>query len=761
MLITTTPGREYPLWRYALLFSELEGKLNELREKHPSYVRIEKSGLSHEGRDLFTVIIANDVTDESIRSYEAFRERSLRQPDEIITDIRSGKCYAIPLYFNCNLHGHEISGTDGLLSFIEEIVGTEMSRLLDDAFIIISICANPDGRARGIDLFNAHGIDLNRDMAAQTQPETRAIIEHALARFFPVTMVDMHGYMGAGNIMIDACTPPHNPNIEYDLLEPHMHRNAQKMADVIQERLRLKTDIPALLWKDGWEDYSPIYTSTYSQSFGCIAHTLETNFPNEEGAAVTHCGALGSLLYAIEHKNELLINQCEYFRRGITGSTKAKPGPAFYVIPYDQETQRDLSVTKNMLEILLRNRIRVYRSIPSGDYVIPTAQPLRGLIHNLLWKGEDVTEQAENMYDVSFYSHPVMRGITAIELNQLADGTGLSEVSEIAAIAGVFTSDDSLSHYSFSSGTNDSIKLVHFLLRRNITVYRASHSTEHAEAGDFFFKKTADEAWLEDFLSGQDIRMRAAAALPSEAHVVRSPKVLIVSDSGGVYEVLKDWGFNADFLPFSELNGGYEIKPEEYDVFLLGGTRLHLWSDPFDDSQIGVGYGNTWALRQRGRDEVLRAAGLFDNLIMYGYSGMIVNETLGFIPGASSLLKGSEHKNEHEDWHLNTSSGSFNMTFDPTDPIGYGFNPKETFYLVGPHGLVASAEAKAPVSFAAPSFINGWCKNEDAYCGNPAVLYTQQNGRTNVLMGIDPCFRKYTDASFHIMANTLLLTAYA
>lgn len=760
MLISTTPGREYPLWRYAVLYSELEDRLAVLQEKYPNHVRIETSGRSHEGRDLFTVIVAGDVTEEGIRSYERFRESCLQRPEEVIRNVQAGATYAVPLYFNCNLHGHEISGTDGLLQLIEEVAGTELQALLNDVFIIISICANPDGRARGMDLFNGHGIDLNRDFAAQTQPETRAIIEHALARFFPAIMVDMHGYMGSANIMIDACTPPHNPNIEYDLLEPHMLRNAQRMADVIEQRLRLKTDIPALLWKDGWEDYSPVYTSTYSQSFGCIAHTLETNYPNEEGAAVTHCGALGSLLYASENKQELLLNQCRYFLRGINGSSNAKPGPAFYVIPYDRETQRDLTVTKCMLDTLLRNRIRIYRSSQTGHYAVPTAQPLRGLIHNLLWKGENVTDRAENMYDVSFYSHPVMRGVTVYELEQLSDQAEWTEAFEIPVYPALIAKNDTHYFYAFSSGTNDSIKLVHFLLGKGVEVYRAVSSSEYAETGDFLFRKPSREDWLDDFTAEFDIRMKAAE-LPTDAHRVRSPKALVVSDSGGAYEVLKEWGFQVEFLPFSELNSGYEIQTGRYDVFLFGGTRLHLWSDPFDDSQIGVGYGNSWALRQRGRDEVIRAAGEFGSLVMYGYAGMALNETLNFIPGASSLLQQCGVETNHEDWHLNTGSGSFRLRLDSNDPIGYGFKPEETFYLVGPHGLKGSTGAKAPVMYADKSFVNGWCKNEDACCGNPAVLYSQENSRTNVLMGIDPCFRKYTDASFRMMANALLLTAYA
>jgi hypothetical protein len=42
------------------------------------------------------------------------------------------------------------------------------------------------------------------------------------------------------------------------------------------------------------------------------------------------------------------------------------------------------------MEKLIRNGIKVYLCKHSDCFVIPTAQPLRGLIGNLLWKGEDI-----------------------------------------------------------------------------------------------------------------------------------------------------------------------------------------------------------------------------------------------------------------------------------------------------------------------------------------------------------------------------------
>ena len=62
-------------------------------------------------------------------------------PMRSIDDIKNGTEYKIPLYFNCNIHGPEISGTDGMLDFIEEILGTPLSSVLKDMVILINICS--------------------------------------------------------------------------------------------------------------------------------------------------------------------------------------------------------------------------------------------------------------------------------------------------------------------------------------------------------------------------------------------------------------------------------------------------------------------------------------------------------------------------------------------------------------------------------------------------------------------------------------------
>ena len=90
-------------------------------------------------------------------------------------------------------HGTESSGTEAALALLDYFANTadETScRILEQLTIVAIPMANPDGvvasrRANGA------GVDLNRDWSAQTQPETRAIVQ-AVERWQPSAVIDLH-----------------------------------------------------------------------------------------------------------------------------------------------------------------------------------------------------------------------------------------------------------------------------------------------------------------------------------------------------------------------------------------------------------------------------------------------------------------------------------------------------------------------------------------------------------------------------------------
>ncbi len=97
------------------------------------------------------------------------------------------------LFIIARQHGSEKAGTEATMALIRHLVGTQNEpelNLLRRVTLIICPMVNPDGAERNRRR-NAQGRDLNRDWAALSQPETRAI-EAAVRMWRPHAFVDLH-----------------------------------------------------------------------------------------------------------------------------------------------------------------------------------------------------------------------------------------------------------------------------------------------------------------------------------------------------------------------------------------------------------------------------------------------------------------------------------------------------------------------------------------------------------------------------------------
>ena len=166
---------------------------------------------------------------------------------------------------------------------------------------------------------------------------------------------------------------------------------------------------------EGWDDWGPFYTQTYGAFFGVDGSTVE--MCNDAACG----GRLGSkreqyvVFYSsadfwIEHRNAILDDQLEIFRRGVTGAARpnccddplvASRGftedqhnwmveyPKVFVIPFvggtsetvpDRGIQRSDAQANRLAQWLLDNGIEVRRTVedaawgrhdlPAGSYVV-------------------------------------------------------------------------------------------------------------------------------------------------------------------------------------------------------------------------------------------------------------------------------------------------------------------------------------------------------------------------------------------------------
>ena len=120
-------------------------------------------------------------------------------------------------------------------------------------------------------------------------------------------------------MLIEPCTPPHNPNYEYDLYLQWALNQAYAMEDELFAQLGLPALIPYRDWPDGWDDWDAQYVPMYAMYHGSYGHTLET--PNREWGELTvdaHYAAVwGALNFVAENREAMIHDQIEIYRRGI------------------------------------------------------------------------------------------------------------------------------------------------------------------------------------------------------------------------------------------------------------------------------------------------------------------------------------------------------------------------------------------------------------------------------------------------------------
>ena len=233
-------------------------------------------------------------------------------------------------------------------------------------------------------------------------------------------------------------TPPHNVNNEYDLYIKHGLPNALNIEpglaglgypEVTRARIPFRDDEPGV-----WDDFPPIYVPSFAmlQSTSrtrsrrrCSPGTGATAFRRADADTDVHDLAIKtSLKYIQDHRNEVIFDQAEGYRRGWAGEPLRDipdgyvPGwgpedkynttfPRAYVIPAGAR-QRSAPAVKRLVDLLIASGGRVTQAkaaftadgitYPAGSYLLDLHQPKRGLVNSLLEPGIDLTDRVDDLY---------------------------------------------------------------------------------------------------------------------------------------------------------------------------------------------------------------------------------------------------------------------------------------------------------------------------------------------------------------------------
>lgn len=528
-------------------YEELKERIDAitLRAMENRFIQTESIGKSAAGRDIYMTILAKD--EECVKRYEdTILPAMLENPAQLQQAILDGslKDYQIPVFIS-NVHPNEFAALSGVLNFFEaaatqeeiayrvptesggfEEMNLNMGDVLENVFFLIVYTENPDGMAN-LTRDNADYFDLNRDGAYQAQPESQSVARQ-IAKWCPITFLELHGY--DSGFLIEPCTPPHNPNVEIDLLMENMLEQAHVMGQaaiantkydsyyIPYEEYKKMLDDPSdqsHITENIWDDASSNYTATFAMQHGAMGHTIEIPEMNQNSVDAAVLCVTASTNYVSSEKERLFLNQLEIYRRGVenvdsaavdtylvnaAGDVVGRPRengenffPEYYVWPVNAHLQKNPLEVYHVLAYFLRNGVKVEQSIcdvtvgstvfQSGSYVIDMHQAKRGLANLVLYDGVDLSDWAYITAPV-VQDFPTLRGFDCYVVRDV--GVFAEKTENVSSIAIPSTQvPENCTYVVIQNTNNDVIRAVNLLLSQGKSVAMLEQSSDVYSAGDF------------------------------------------------------------------------------------------------------------------------------------------------------------------------------------------------------------------------------------------------------------------------------------
>lgn len=709
-------------------YEEIESILKQ-HEIESDRVSVEVIGQSALGHDLYGVVIAE--TEDDLEQIKAMRKAMIQNPAEAKEWIKQNRDFKVPILINGSIHGNEYPGVDANLKLIERFAfenDEETMRILENNILIFNVVVNPDGRILGTRA-NGNGFDVNRDHVTLSQPEAIANVD-LITEWNPMVSLDLHGFVRRSNDypgLIEPCTIPHNPSYEYDLFIEFALAQAEAMEkELVENKEKFETDlyknmkgthIPYRDAKDGWDDYPPIFTPVYAMHHGVYGHTLETPNNTSDGVEWHYHAVMGALKYATENKIKMTENQIEIWRRGVEfDHPKHKEGffPRAYILPVDKT---DPTPTVKAVTHLLKHSVEVVKAkepftvdgkqYDKGTYIVKMNQGKASLANTLLWDGEDISDQADAMYDISAWNIPDLWGFEAIathsSINVPVDGVKKIDIN------GELIGDGP---YEIPNTSVAAIALVNKLLENNLPVYKGSN-------GQFYVENSHTNV-LNEAVHQSGITVKTKA-IPKDAQVIEKVNVAILNDGGqhGTRTALKQLGFQVTEVRAQDIaaNG-----LDGYDVLVVNGS--------------GSGTGSYSQKIQ----EFISNGGKY---IAIGANASNTAARLGLTEAAVNTA-GSSGRDHNGVVNVSYKGTAFTVGYGAND-IGFVYNP----------AWYTNVEADRVIaSYADQNFFKaGFWKNSQIAQGQPVMIKGPNPGVT--LIGLEVGFRAHPEYLYRLITNAI------
>lgn len=742
-----------------LTYDELKPAIDKVTSQaavlNNRYIHTESIGKSVEGRDIYLTIVAKDK--KTVDKYQNVTHPAMmNNPKQLQADIKSGVFgdYAVPVWLN-NIHPNESPGVDAIFNYFKSLAleggipynttlpdgeAEKITMSIDDALkrviFLLVYTDNPDGRFH-TSRVNANDFDLNRDNAYQTQPETRSVTEQ-IAKWSPLSFLDLHGF--DKNFLIEPATPPHDPNIEYDLLMNSMLEQAKAMGEagiantkydyyhVPYEEHQKSVKDPKYVSKgtaSGWDDASPAYTAVFAMHHGALGHTLEMPENNEESVKALYYSAAAATSYVMDNQEKLFINQLKIYERGIDNLDdravdkylvnarnkemgRPRKGnadffPEYYVLPVDPGVQKNALEVYRMVEYFLRNGVKVERSIepvstegtvyPAGSFIVNMHQAMRGMANLVLYDGIDVSdyewvsgEIVQNFADLRGFNRYMIRE------PQVFEGKTLPITSVTVPTT---TLPDKTQYVVIHNTNNDAIRAVNELLSSGKEVTMLTTGEKDHKAGNFIVSYSDLKPLASKYLLEVDGFVEKKAAGQALKH-------LTVAALGEFRYVLEDLGF--------------EVTADQGKADVMVNTF---------DSAERVRSGKPY--------------------IAYGRMGMMNVQDL--IPGFAFA---------GPDWE--NYEGVFMANVKQDSAITGFYGEKEHFYTVSGSYITAApktAKVLARISSEDNFFKAGWWPGHDAAKGQIMAFTYNENNKHLTVFANDLTNKAHSQNQYRLLVNSI------
>ncbi len=666
------------------MYHQQQQALDRMIAAAPDRVRTESIGTTAEGRVMRLLVIS---APENLARLDGIRAdlAALADPRRTTAAQAAAIAERTPsvVLLTHSVHGNEPAGFEASLQTAYQLLASEEPATLEilrDVVVLLNPSQNPDGHERfaawsnsvavGTDepaaleqtepwsvwgRFNHYRFDLNRDLLAQSQPESRALAA-AMARWRPSVVVDLHSTTSQYfSPPVAQAVNQHLPAATLRWYERYGRANGEAFdARGWQYYVRDIFDLFYPGYVDAWPSLRGAVGMTYETDGGPELRKRKddgtfTTF--EEGIARHYVASLATLATAARTRAE---RHRDGYQFHASGMAEAERRPLRRVIV---EARPDPARALGLARLLAREGIEVTRAaqaftaqratsylgsppgrrvFPAGTYVVDLAQPearlatailepraafdsafVRAQLHRYernKIRGEGDDREGYEFYDITAWSLPLTLGLTAFWTDETAPVAG-EPVRADDALPPVEPPARARSAYVFSNDTEAGARLALHLLGEDVKVAVATQPIvadgTRFPRGSFVVRVQRNADGVHDRVARLARRTGAtvhavqsafadsgAAGVGSESVVaIRRPRVLLLAGDGvqqtsfGAFWHYLERELEAPLVPVTASALG-SMELDRYNVLIIpAGSAERLWRELGEE---GAGRLATW-----------------------------------------------------------------------------------------------------------------------------------------------------------------------